>query len=281
VISSTTLDTNRQLSELQFSQIMQSIADPKLWDPQKTLNYLLINQKRSSQNQARQLSEGFWEFPRMRQWARSKASDVCIVKGDFRSRHALKCFSVGVIEQLRLRQIPVVFAVGTSQEGAAAKSMSAEDLLRYLVRQVLDLRRSGQTEKSMALNSAAFSGNIPAQEWFSLLRNLLSGLAGNIYFVVDLELLNQNFGSPSFNWLSAFLTLFKSLGERGDRVTIKVLLVSYSPDLPFETSSDQYGGFVIPARKTKLVTQRRKGRALAARGRGKPASDVRIRLFGT
>ncbi|KAH8761083.1 hypothetical protein F5883DRAFT_563170 [Diaporthe sp. PMI_573] len=270
LISSTTLDTNRQLSELQFSQIMQSIADSNLWDPRKMLNYLLVNQKRSSQNQARQLSEGFWDFARMRRWARSKESDVSIVKGDFRSRHALRCFSVDVIEQLRLKQIPVIFAMGTSQEGAAAKSMSTEDLLKYLVRQVLDLRRSGQTEKSMSLNAAAFSGNLSEQEWFSLLQRLLSALSGNIYFVVDLELLNQNFSSPSgFHWLSEFLALFKSLDEQGAQLTIKVLLISYSPELPFETSTDQHSGFVVPARKTKLVAQRRKGRASAARGRGR------------
>lgn len=249
---------------------MQSIADPNLWDPRKTLNYLLVHQKRSSQNQARQLSEGFWEFSRMRRWARSKDSDISIVKGDFRSRHALRCFSVDVIEQLRLKQIPVLFAVGTSQEGAAAKSMSTEDLLKYLVRQVLDLRRSVQTEKSMSLKAAAFSGNLSEHEWFSLLQHLLSGLSGNVYLVVDLELLNPNFSSPSgFHWLSAFLSLFKSVTEQGDQLTIKVLLVSYSSELPFDTARDQYSGFIVPARKTKLAAQRRKGRSAGARGRGR------------
>lgn len=270
VISSTTLDTNRQLSDLQFSQIMQSISDPNLWDPQKSLNYLLINQKRSSQNEARKLSQGLWDFARVRRWARTKESDVSIVKGDFRSRHALRCFSVDVIEQLRAKQIPVLFALGTSQEGAAAKSLSSEDLLKYLVRQALDLRRRGQSEKSMSLNAAAFSGNLSEQEWFSLLQHLLSGLTGDVYFVVDLELLNRNFSSPSgFHWLSAFLGLFKSVAERGAQLTIKVLLVSYSSELPFETSGDECPGFIVPAKKTKLAAQRKKGRAMAARGRGR------------
>lgn len=255
---------------MQFSQIMQSITDSSVWDPRKTLNYLLIHQKRSSQNQARQLSEGFWEFSRVRRWARSKQSDISIVKGDFRSRHALKCFSVDVIEQLRQKQIPVLYALGTSQAGAAAKSMSTEDLLKYLVRQVLDLRRPGQTEKSMSLNAAAFSGDLSGQEWFSLLQHLLSGLSGNVYFVVDLELLNRDFSSPSdFDWLSAFLGLFRSITERGAQLTIKVLLVSYSPELPFDTSRDGYSGFIVPARKTKLAAQRRKARAVGARGRGR------------
>lgn len=234
------------------------------------MNYLVINQKRSSQNQARQLSEGLWEFPRMRKWARSKDSDISIVKGDFRSRHALRCFSVDVIEQLRLERIPVLFALGTSQEGAAAKSMSTEDLLKYLVRQVLDLRRSGQTEKSMSLNAAAFSGSLSEQEWFSLLQHLLSGLTGHVYFVVDLELLNRNFISPSgFHWLSAFLGLFKSVAEQAAQLTVKVLLVSYSSDLPFDTSRDEHSGFIVPAKKTKLAAQKRKGRAMGARGRGR------------
>lgn len=270
VISSTTLDTNRQLSDLQFSQIMQSIADHKLWDPRKTLNYLVINQKRSSQDHARQLSEGLWEFARMRKWASSKDSEISIVKGDFRSRHALRCFSVDVIEQLRLKQIPILFALGTSQEGAAAKSMSTEDLLKYLVRQLLDLRRSGQTEKSMSLNAAAFSGSLSEKEWFSLLQHLLSGLTGHVYFVVDLELLNRNFISPSgFHWLSAFLGLFKSVAEQAGHLTVKVLLVSYSSELPFDTSRDKYSGFIVPAKKTKLAAQKRKGRAMGARGRGR------------
>lgn len=249
---------------------MQSLADHKLWDPQKTPRYLLVNQKRSSQNQARQLSEGFWEFARMRQWARSNESDISIVKGDFRSRHALKCFSVDVIEQLRLKRVPVLFAMGTSQDGAAAKTIPTVDLLKYLVRQVLDLRRIGQTEKSMSLNAVAFAGNLSEKEWFALLQNLLFGLSGNIDLVVDLELLDGNFDSGSgFHWLSAFLELFKSLGERGDQPTIKVLLVSYSPELPFDTSTSQYSQSIVPARTTKLMAHRRKGKALATRGRGR------------
>lgn len=249
---------------------MQSIADPNLWGTGKTLNYLLIHQKRSSQNHARQLSEGFWGFARMRRWARSKDSDISIVKGDFRSRHALRCFSVNVIEQLRLKQVPVLFALGTSQEGAAARSMSIEDLLKYLVGQVLDLRRSNRTEKSMSLSAAAFSGNLSEQEWFSLLQSLLSGLSGNLYFVVDLELLNREFNSPSgFHWLSAFLGLFRSIAEQGAQLTIKVLMVSYSSDLPFDTSREEYSGFIVPAKKTKLAAQKRKGRSMGARGRGR------------
>lgn len=249
---------------------MQSIADPNLWDPQKSLNYLRINQKRSSQNQARELSEGLWEFSRIRRWARTKESDVSIVKGDFRSRHALRCFSVNVIEQLRVKQIPVLFALGTSQEGAAAKSLSNEDLLKYLVRQALDLRRRGQSEKSMSLSAAAFSGNLSEHEWFSLLQHLLSGLSGTVYFVVDLELLSRNFSSPSgFHWLSAFLRLFKSVAGKGAQLAIKVLLVSYSSELPFEASREEYSGFMVPAKKTKLTAQRRKGRVMGARGRGR------------
>ncbi|KAG8159841.1 hypothetical protein KVR01_010478 [Diaporthe batatas] len=270
LISSTTLDTNKQVTDLQFSQIMQSLEGPNLWTPQKALSYLLVNQKRSSQNKARQLSEGFWEFARMRRWARSNQSDISIVKGDFRSRHALKCFSVDVIEQLQLNRIPIIFAIGTSQEGAAAKSMSTKDVLKYLVRQVLDLRRTGQTEKSMSLNAAAFSGSPSEKEWFALLQNLLSGLSGNVYLVMDLELLNGHFETDSgFHWLSAFLDLFKSLGERGALLTIKVLLVSYSPELPFDTSESRYSEFVVPAKTTKLKAQRRKGKVSAVRGRGR------------
>ncbi|KAL1864584.1 hypothetical protein Daus18300_007601 [Diaporthe australafricana] len=269
LISSTTMDTNKQLSDLQFSQIMQSIADPSLWDPQKTLNYLRVNQKRSSQNQARLLAEGFWDFARMRRWSTARNSDISIVKGDFRSRQALRCFSVDVIEQLRLEHIPVLFALGTSLEGAAAKSMSNTDLLKYLVRQILDLRRCGQTEKSMSLNAAAFSGNLSEREWFSLLEKLLLGLSGSLFIVVDLELLNREISSAGgFHWLSGFLNLFTALSERGAQLTIKVMLVSYSSELPFETSRDEYSGFVIPAKKMTLTARRRKGKGHAkSRGR--------------
>ncbi|KAI3393999.1 hypothetical protein diail_3315 [Diaporthe ilicicola] len=271
LISSTTLDTNRQVSDLQFSQIMQSISDPSLWDPQKTFNYLRVSQKRSSQNQARLLSEWFWDFARMRRWTMSRDSDISIVKGDFRSRQALRCFSVDVIEQLRQKQIPVLFALGTSQEGAAAKSMSNEDLLKYLIRQVLELRRRAQTEKSMSLNAAAYSGSLSEQDLFSLLRQLLSGLSGSVYFVVDLELLNRDPSSSSgFHWLSAFLGLFKTFTERGVQLTVKVLLVSYSPELPFETSRDDYSGFIIPAKKTTLTARRRKAKGFVGnKGRGR------------
>lgn len=277
IIMSATLDTNRRIDDLQFAQILQAISNRNIWSPNEVITRLQASRKNSAQNEVRLLAKTFWDAPRMRAWTLSKNSDILIIKSSFSSRQALRFFCVDVVEQLRLENIPVFLALGTSHEGAAAHSMTTTDLLKYLVCQVLDFQRYTQSEKTMSAISAAFSRNLSENEYFSLLEHALLQLFRDIYLIVDLNLLIRSIGSAKdFNWLSKFLGLFKSLERRkAPTCVVKVLLISYSNELPIDISPGERTNYCITARLEAGRTNSRRGQIQVSRVRQSGKSRFR------
>jgi hypothetical protein len=124
--------------------------------------------------------------------------------------------------------------------------ISPVDLFKYLIRQALPLRQNTNTEKSMSLSCARFHGNLTEADWFQHLESALADIGRQVYIIIDLELLNRDFGSPvGFPWLSAFLGFFAQMSESRTSHYVKVLLFSYGSELPFTLSSSEYSDFVI------------------------------------
>jgi hypothetical protein len=278
------ISTNHRLSDLQFSQIMRSISDTAMLDPTKVFHYLTATRRRTYHNPNNVISRRFLNSPKLRRWTSSEQSDISIIKGNFRSRQALRNFCVEVIEQLRASEVPILLAMNIPQTECSTSNISPIDLLKYLIRQALQFRHSSPTEKSMSLNCAPFHCKLSEAEWFQLLESALADIGRQVYLVVDLELLNRDFGPfDGFPWLSAFLGFFSKLSDRKISHHVKVLLISYGAELPFALSSSEYSEFVIHA-KTDVVTahQRRAGRNGAARHRDQfrlgDANSSRTRL---
>ncbi|KAI4593477.1 hypothetical protein KJ359_009368 [Pestalotiopsis sp. 9143b] len=86
----------------------------------------------------------------------------------------------------------------------------------------------------------------------------------------DLALLNRDFiQTQSFPWLRAFLGFFTSLSARKPTHRVKVLLLNYGPDFPFDLSHEDVINFVV---RVKVVSgspqQRRPWRPGESRTRG-------------
>jgi hypothetical protein len=264
VQSAAMVSANYRLSDLQFAQIMKSISDTAMLDPIKVFHYLLAARRRTYHNPTNLMSRRFWNSPRLRTWTSSKQSDISIIKGNFRSRQALRNFCVEAIEQLRASQVPVLLAMNTPQAESPSSNISPIDLLKYLIRQALQLRQSVQTEKSMSLSCATFDGNHSEADWFHLLESALADIGRQVYLIVDLELLNRDFGPPDgFPWLSAFLSFFAQLSDRRNSHNVKVLLISYGAELPFTLSNSEYSSFVIHAKTEAVIARQRRTRNTA------------------
>ncbi|KAI1496447.1 hypothetical protein F5X99DRAFT_72715 [Biscogniauxia marginata] len=266
--STSLVNTNDILTDLQFSQIMGSITELPIWDPMKAFQYHRNLRSRRSHNSFRPLSDRFWHSPKLRKWFASQESDICIIMGNFQSRFSLRNFCVDVIEQLNSSQVPVLLALRVTQENSPSTAISSVDLLAYLVRQALHVSQSIQTEKSMSLSCARVHSARSEKEWFQNLEAVLSAIGRQIYLVIDLEMLDRDLCSlDSFSWLSSFLDFFTKLNEHCMTTRVKVLLISYGPELPFRLSNNQYSEFVIPA-KTEVVTvrQQKARRRLASQG---------------
>ncbi|KAH7397600.1 hypothetical protein BKA64DRAFT_42394 [Cadophora sp. MPI-SDFR-AT-0126] len=257
--SAAMVSMNHTLSDIQFSQIMQSISDTTLWDRTKSLHYLRAARRRTCNNPINYMSRRFWNSPKLNRWTYSENSDIAIVKGNFRSRQALRNSCIEIIEQLQASQVPVLLAMKDPQAESNPSNISPIDLIKYLIRQALPLKKYLQTEKSMSLSCAQFHGDYSEADWFRLLQSALVDIGRQVYLIVDLELLNHDFcPQDGFPWLSAFLTFFAQLSNCKGAPLVKVLLVSYGAELPFTLSSREHDDFVIYA-KTEVVTRNHRG----------------------
>ncbi|KAK7749241.1 hypothetical protein SLS62_008320 [Diatrype stigma] len=268
-----------KLSDLQFANIMAAISDHTIADPMKVLQHLQAAKRRASRTVAGStayLSPQFWNSPKLRNLDTSQNSDIAIVKGQFRSRQALRHFCVDVIQQFSDSDTPVIHALKLPQDCLSSPNISCIDLIKYVVRQALQLTQRQQTEVTMSLSCAPFHSNYSEAEWFQVLERVLSEFHHHkpVYLILDLELVNRDLApSGGFPILTNFLAFFQRLAERQMSSTrLKVLLVVYGSELPFAVSQEQYSDFVIPAKVDS-------SRARQRMSRGKGAIELR-KKFG-
>ncbi|KAI1125817.1 hypothetical protein F5Y10DRAFT_294315 [Nemania abortiva] len=259
--TSALVSTDYKLSDLQFANIMVSISDTNMADPVKTLHYLLAARRRACRSMTGHsitLSRRFWKSPKLRTWNLSRASDIAIMKGNFQSRQAVRHFCVDIIEYLSGLQIPLIHALRVPQESVSFSNISYIDVLKYIIRQVLQLQQTPQTEKFMSLSCANFHKNHTETEWFQVLELVLSQINGPLYIILDLELVHTDLvPSNTFSWLSAFREFFERLSARSISPCLKVLLITYGPIMPLFLSQREYSEFVITANIDQARRHRR------------------------
>ncbi|CAM1507458.1 Fc.00g070990.m01.CDS01 [Cosmosporella sp. VM-42] len=136
-------------------------------------------------------------------------------------------------------------------------ALSTIDILKYLAKQGLEATKGVQTEGSMALSCAQVHSATSEAEWFDILGSVLTAIRGQVYIIVDLDMLGRRLlGLQSdFSWLSAFNSLFTRMAAQRPGIRIKVMLLNYSSSLPFRLSSEEHCKFCIPAR-TEVTTVR-------------------------
>lgn len=264
--------TNAKLDDLQFSSIMDSISHTDIPMPDKITHYFqyLGKRARSSQNPANALSWRFTSSPSLRKWDESHRSDIMMVRGSFRSRQPLRAFCWELVRQLRTARISILFAPKTPlQENAEETALvSCADVLRYLIRQVLQITQTVQTEGSMALTCTRLRTAADEASLFQILEAVLSVIPGSVYILVDLELLSRGLNAApdgGFSWLRAFLEFFRRLAERKPANRVNVMLLSYSDGLPFSLSTQETDKFVLKAESAGRAGQGRRGKKRAAK----------------
>ena len=252
---------------------MASLSDVSIWDPTKVYQYhRSLRQRRSHTAAVRSVSNSFWRSPKLRHWSSTDDSALSIIVGNFHTRFVMRNLCVDVIEQLHDAKVPVLLAMRVPQENATSANISSNDLLKYLVRQAIQVRHKLQTEKSMAVKCATFHGASTEMEWFQVLEAVLAEIGSQVYIIVDLEVLDRNLGpADGFSWALAFEHFFNKLLLRGLSTKVKVLLVSYG-SLPFQLSTADHSKFVITT-KTQLTTARQQ-----KAGRGVKSPQLPFRL---
>jgi hypothetical protein len=245
--SSAMVNTNMALTDIQFSQILNMLANLPLSDPDKCLQQAMFLRARATRN--RQTGcKPFWLRPRFQTWAASDTSNLIMVRGSYAARAAMKDCLVNAIEQIRLSNATAIWALKTqNNEG---DSVSLVELIKYLTAQALHFGPP-QTERSLSLSCARFQTARGEKEWMDLLARSLVGLK-HVFIIVDVELLAPEMVSPSPQSKAAVPELFAGLLVRLEKTSpdtkVKVMLASYGSPV-FDEVRDAY-------RQDLIVTSR-------------------------
>lgn len=170
---------------------------------------------------------------------------------------------IDIVQQLTETQTPFLLAMKIPQEKGSSESISSSDLLKYLIKQAIEIRKNYQSEKSMALSCAMFHGASAGMDWFRLLEIVLADIDDTVYIIVDLDIMDKSAPNlDGFSWISAFESFFANLKTRGLSTKIKVLFVNYGAQVIPLSTTDR-AKFVVTA-KTEIVTarQRKAGRGV-------------------
>ena len=256
------IDTNQRLSDLQFSQIIASLSDVSIWNPTKVFQYHhSLTRLRSRLITSRSVPKSVWQSSKLRHWSSTNDSALSIVLGNFHTRFDMRTLCVGIVEQLHQAKVPVLLALGMPQDNGTSAKFSSTDLLKYLLRQALQVKHKLHTEKSMTYTCASFHHASTETEWFQMLEAVLADIGSEVYIVADLGMVEKSL-SPidEFSWVSAFEQFFTALSARGLRTKLKVLLVSYR-SLPFRLpDTDSYRLVTLPKMQRIKAWQQKVGK---------------------
>ena len=258
--SSSLLDTNQRLSDLQFSQIMSHVSTGKLGDPLGAYRFNQSIQRRRSRSGALEATNKFWQSPKLANWSFIQESKVVVMSGNFRARFAMRNFSLEIIQQLQSQHVPVLWVLpGPKGDGSEATGVSAIDLIKSLIHQVLQLEKDVMTESGMALQCAQFHRATTEQEWLQLLGSALLRARSQVYMVLDLSMLDRNLQHPDgFSWLAAFQQLFTEVAKRSSNLQVKVLLLCDGPGQWMQNGQNASPDVVVPVKVTQTPVRRKK-----------------------
>ncbi|KAK1753317.1 hypothetical protein QBC47DRAFT_388193 [Echria macrotheca] len=225
------INTNRQLSEIQLSQIMSFLSQSPLPSPEAVLRTLSAKRKlRLRPNQTTNAGSSLSRSTVLQSWGASKSSTHILVEAPFGRRHTLRDFAVDVIDLVGEANIPAVWAL-TDKLSSSANQTESEwtpnDILKSLTSQILKINSqiTLADERAASLNARRFQSARTEAEWFSLLGSVMHGLQ-QVYLVIDLDSVDRismckNRQAPC-SWLGEFPRFFDRLREQGVETVVKV-----------------------------------------------------------
>ena len=184
--------------------------------PEISRRYFAVRRNRN-RRKGHDHSSFFTNCPQLQAWeSQSNSSQIAIYSG-YDTRQAVRDFAVDAIELIMSAQIPVIWALKLPH---TEFKFSEEDVLKYLVSQILRLNETLLNERSAGLNAARYQSATTLEEWFSLLGCVVEGLP-QVFIIIDLGLLHSEVHA-TIAWSQLFEQFFEELNKRCIRTTVKV-----------------------------------------------------------
>ncbi|KAF7924669.1 uncharacterized protein EAE97_010620 [Botrytis byssoidea] len=275
--SSAQVSMQQQLSQLQLMSFINNLSLNVTLDPTKSLQMYFFARKRQHTRQAD--GSAFWLASKMQNWNSSIASSLLMVKGSHRLRNEMKKFSADAIQLLRESNIPVIWAIKTSepQTPTPIGNTTTIDIIKSLILQAINLNSSLHTEPSLCSHLQMYLSAKTEADWLVLLASVLKGIP-LLYIIIDIQLLFTPTPESSigFSWPTGIFELFKELSERDSKTVVRVLMLSYGSS--FFTQDDMRGysrDILVVGNKKQAAKEMKRGSRKEAKGqRGGQRGDL-------
>ncbi|RSM13183.1 hypothetical protein CEP52_002043 [Fusarium oligoseptatum] len=221
--TSAQLDTNQKLSELQLSQALQSLSR-QFEDPDQCLrHHIFLRNRRASGRGIAAPTNEFWRSPKLAKLSSSNSSSLAIIKGAFTLRSAIQDFGANVIEALSTCTVPTLWALASSRRSRSGPTLTTTDLLKYLAYQALKFPGVVQTEKQMSWRYSQLQTARTLREWLALFKQIIGGLGGQIYMIVDLAMAGSLLESlEGLNFIQEMSQVLSDVSEQEKGTKVKM-----------------------------------------------------------
>ncbi|RMJ18944.1 hypothetical protein CDV36_001359 [Fusarium kuroshium] len=222
--TSAQLDTNQKLSELQLSQALQSLSR-QFEDPDQCLrHHIFLRNRRASGRGIAAPTNEFWRSPKLAKLSSSNSSSLAIIKGAFTLRSAIQDFGANVIEALSTCTVPTLWALASSRRSRSGPTLTTTDLLKYLAYQALKFPGVVQTEKQMSWRYSQLQTARTLREWLALFKQIIGGLGGQIYMIVDLAMAGSLLESlEGLNFIQEMSQVLSDVSEQEKGTKVKMM----------------------------------------------------------
>ena len=216
-----TLDTNKSVCEMRFSDLLPLTVTPSPYDPQATLRYnsLMRNIRRRKGGMK---ADPFLGSRLVQHWAVDLRSSLGCIQGSFKTRHILRDFAASMINMLVKQNIQAVWVLPSN--ASESKKYGSMDIVKQLVSQILHQNSVMLNEHCTSLNAARSREASSLDDWFDILGSVLVGVK-RIYIIVDLEVLGGG-NVHDHRWPNRFTRLFDELERRNISTVVKTILLS-------------------------------------------------------
>ncbi|KAF7960399.1 hypothetical protein EAE96_000082 [Botrytis aclada] len=275
--SSAQVSMHQQLSQLQLMSFINNLSLNVTLDPTKSLQIYFFARKRQHARQAD--GSAFWLALKMQNWNSRVASSLLMVKGSHRLRNYMRKFSADAIQLLRESNIPVIWALKTSepQTPTPMGNTTTIDIIKSLILQAINLNQNLHAEPSLCSRLQTYRSAKTEADWLVLLASVLEGIP-LLYVIIDIQFLftSTSESSNDFSWPTGIFELFKELLDRDSKTVVRVLMLSY--DSSFFTQNDMRGYskdiLVVGNRKQAAKEMKRGSRKEAKGQRGGQRGDL-------
>lgn len=226
--TSAQLNTNQQLSNLQLNQAMVTLT----WnyeDPGFIFKQHSFFRKRRAASIGLSTNE-FWRSIQLSTWSSCQHSSIIAVQGAFTLKSVRQDFGIDVLQTLTRSSVTTLWALASIDRPRSKSTMATTALLQYLVHQILEIKHTSQTEKSLSLRYMQYQSAKTSEEWFQFLIHLLSGLKGHAYMILDLAAVQPSsslLNGENVSLIQEFCQLIESYRNHLGTAKIKVLLLAY------------------------------------------------------